>query len=369
MARLCGSQLSRSITKSHQFDQKRSSSDSWHATSHSNQVNNYDDYMDHVANPSQASILLKSNLSVPALHFSSGSAAVQEAGGDNLPVYQEHDRHDNVRSSYSRSSTRSVHSHSSRHSAESSPPPSAPSPLPYLHSPNSRGVHKEEPSRLSLKDFTSASPPAGGRYYSSSASARHVEIDGNLVPIDYVKDSLETALRRHDSYRRALSRGSSGGQKKSRKSLWDKASRKSSGGGLEMGEIGFDDSFSSTIDMGSRQALKAENSSNNSLNRYQSSSQDLHSSSLRQQKQWITNSVAATNGIDTSSEANSMYRSLMSTTYKNKIASIINIENDYAAKWMKMKEKRDERYNREMRKLARKEVQHTFRRIVFNTEK
>lgn len=91
----------------------------------------------------------------------------------------------------------------------------------------------------------------------------------------------------------------------------------------------------------------------------------VESSDFYKKSNKLHNSQTESLSITKDSSLASLFRS----THKSKLASLMHIEDEYAIKWMKMKEKRDKNREREIRRMAQSEIIHTFRRVAFNSEK
>lgn len=214
------------------------------------------------------------------------------------------------------------------------------SPLQYIAQPNHNNGSPRSPKRSdhflpiwneisSPTDF----PPAPGR----------VDVRGAQIPASMMKDGMIDLVRKHDTAQRKRFVE----QKKRVEDLEKHKTSDSPSAGITIvdsetkdiikfmkkGEMGFEDSFDSNVD-------------------------DL--------TYGLDSSIAMTASSQREIKSSKSY---MDLTQKSKLSSMIRIEDDYAAKWMKMKAKRDERREREIRRAARAQIMQTFSQVVYNTEK
>jgi hypothetical protein len=209
------------------------------------------------------------------------------------------------------------------------------SPLQYVAQPNHNNGSPRSPKRSDnflpiWNDISSPTdfPPAPGR----------VDVGGAQIPATMMKEGMIDLVRRHDTAQRKRFAE----QKKQVEDL-EKQIKPDVGGTtistndiikfMKKGEMGFEDSFDSNIDDLSFGVDKSFAMTENSQREIKSS------------------------------------KSYMDLTQKSKLSSITRIEDDYAAKWMKMKVKRDERREREIRRAARAQIMQTFSQVVYNTER
>lgn len=195
-------------------------------------------------------------------------------------------------------------------------------------------------------------------------SPTQTNIKGSLVPAHYVKESMIELVRKHDTQRRLRLKELLGGNKK--KTLGD--------GEVVKGELAFEDSTTASTTPRKLASLAPSNfngSFNGSFNDsflFPEGSQDgTYVDGLNGVDLGGSRALASTSNMP--SKKDLAMESLLSSTQRSKISSMIRIEDDYSAKWLRMKEKRDQRYEREIRRQARTEIMHTFKRVVLNTER
>lgn len=178
-----------------------------------------------------------------------------------------------------------------------------------------------------------------------SISSSVMENSSSIVPSNYFKDELVATLRRHDSYHRKLV--------KSGPSFDD--STYGSGLGDSRGSSFFDphqhddeddddehnNSDKTTYPLPAIEAFRSAKSRRHRRHQQRQSGEEGGSS------------VTPNPGL----------------TYRSKIASVLRIEDDYAAKWMKMREKRQQLYGQEQRRQMNKELVQKCRSIILHSEK
>jgi hypothetical protein len=207
------------------------------------------------------------------------------------------------------------------------------SPLPYVKSkPNVQLSSTHRSSTPSKAIVTPATPHHAG-----------VNVSGHIVPTNYFKDELELALRRHDSYHRKLL--------KNVPSADDTTSFNDSQG---------DSRFSSFMD-----AATSEQDPDNSLSNNNSASLPILNSYSKVSSQ-NNNTKASTMKGGAGSVSTTSYNQL---TYRSKISSIVRLEDDYSAKWMKMREKRQLEIDQEKNREINKELIQKCRSILLHSEK
>lgn len=216
------------------------------------------------------------------------------------------------------------------------------SPLQFIAQPNHNNGSPRSLKRLdnflpiwneisSPTDF----PPAPGR----------IDIHGAQIPSALIKDGMIDLVRKHDTAQRkrfveqkrqveALAKPTgSDGSVAVASVITENTSKQDVIKFIKKGEIGFEDSFDSNID-------DVIYGLDRSMSFSEASQQEIKSS-----------------------------KSYMDLTQKSKLSSITRIEDDYAAKWIKMKSKRDERREREIRRGARAQIMQAFSQVVYNTER
>lgn len=182
-----------------------------------------------------------------------------------------------------------------------------------------------------------------------------IEIDGNYLPANYLKENMIQVLRNHDlTSRRPVSRVLHVPR-------------------VKKDEHAFNDSFvSTTVDNSSSAADDDANRAQPLVDNVSKRSIGRAKSPVRAQKSGprILPPIHPKR-IITPADVNgsTSYRSLLSSTYQSKINSIVHIEDDYAAKWMRMKDKRDVLRTQDEKKRQGKELEHFFRRLQINMEK
>jgi hypothetical protein len=248
--------------------------------------------------------------------------------------------------------------------------------LPYL-----KADSESHASHLHFSQLTVPYPQSRGGNTSPppelSAAHNLKPINGQLVSVSLMKDEIIDILRKAEnrpsssSFPLSLLKRQSSSQEQQRRGTL----------------IHYTDSFKSTaeggLDLDSQTPL--QQTSSQSLD----SMKDLGSRGDRQQKQMIEENpkspVKSSSYIavehdhmigegkkkvtNTEVEHSQHWKSIMSSTSRNKVASIVRLENDYCIKWMKMKKQRDQERNRILQREKEKDLIHTFQRVLVHAEK
>lgn len=205
------------------------------------------------------------------------------------------------------------------------------SPLPYVKAkPNVQLTSTQRSSTPSKAIVTPATPHHAG-----------VNVSGRIVPTNYFKDELEMALRRHDSYHRKL--------------LKNVPSADSS---VNFNDSVGDSRFSSFMDV----TTAEQDPDINQLNNPNSPSLPILNSYSKVSSQNNHKSSTVKDGSVSTTSFNQL-------TYRSKISSIVRLEDDYSAKWMKMRDKRQQIIDQEKNRDINKELIQKCRSILLHSEK
>lgn len=288
-----------------------------------------------------------------------------------------------------------------RHSSPAPSRPTTSSALPYIQEPLEYQAEQLEFSDLTAHPASYSYLHQHGRVSrngrSSPMSPEHgashnvMDLKGHFVPISYLKDTMIATVRRHSDHlhQEVLYGGSPvvvsdtpslmsqnhGGVALNDSEVNSVKSAQHPLGSINRGESAFfsDSMKSLPIGEGDIPPLLNNADSVNAKPNSHHRSQSKFSSALGQGS---TASAAALLGagskhrqISTKDiDESPAWKSLLSSTSRAKLASIVRIEDDYAVKWMKMKQRRDSERGKEEQRSKDEALTHLFRRIRINSE-
>lgn len=255
--------------------------------------------------------------------------------------------------------TGSLRSRVSSHRSSRAPTPQyrEESPLPFFR-PDINNINTQQLESSSLFDISTAGSSRLVRSPELTSAQSQVEIDGNYLPANYFKENMIQVLRKHDLISRSPVAAAAAG-------------RVLHVSKVKKGEYAFNDSVasSSTVDAPTAAPIAEQQppSVDNTTKRRTGVKSPIraHKTGPRILPPIHPKRIITPADVN----ASASYRSLLSSTYRSKINSIVHIEDDYAAKWMRMKDKRDVIRTHEEKKMEGKELEHFFRRLQINMEK
>jgi hypothetical protein len=178
------------------------------------------------------------------------------------------------------------------------------------------------------------------------ASPGQVDVNGYLIPRNDMKDGVISYVRKQTNNRAAIPR-----KKKFP---------------FNVGEQAFDESVGGD---GSSQSMMSNTLSNSGVNTQIYSSEILKTYQATGEKKQDTTSDKSSSYSLIHSNTDVLENDFLKLTEKSKVSSIVNIQDDYAAKWLKMKQRRDYEFNQEMKLEKRQGLRHLLQRIAINSDR
>jgi hypothetical protein len=243
------------------------------------------------------------------------------------------------------------------HESDRSPPKSDTiyNALPYVPQPSFASTHESgvlsSSRRLESRELASERTKLGG----VPLSPAQMDINGFLIPRKAMQDSMVSLVRQKETDHRKTH--------------------------FAIGEEAFDDSIAGSFQtppaMTDTKSKTNNNNQDNLKNNYKESFEFLYrditnqfrnkSPEKRQQVQEKELQHPSVSLIHSNTDNST--EGFLKLTSKSKVNSLVRIEDDYAVKWQKMKEKRDQEYQIEEKLEKRKDLRHLICRIAMNSDR
>jgi hypothetical protein len=307
-----------------------------------------------------SAITLSQTSSVPNLNSNKGSIATSPplSRSSTRSKFTQNSEKQEEQNSPNRLTRQDSYKSIRSHESDRSPPKSDTiyNALPYVPQPSFASTHESgvlsSSRKLESRELASERTKLGG----VPLSPAQMDVNGFLIPRKAMQDSMVTLVRQKETDHRKTH--------------------------FAIGEEAFDDSIAGSFQTppamtGDKKSKTNNNNQDNLKNNYKESFEFLYRDITNQfrnkspekrqevqEKELQHPSVSLINSnTDNSTEG------FLKLTSKSKVNSLVRIEDDYAVKWQKMKEKRDQEYQIEEKLEKRKDLRHLICRIAMNSDR
>jgi hypothetical protein len=177
------------------------------------------------------------------------------------------------------------------------------------------------------------------------ASPGQVDVNGYLIPRNDMKDGVISYVRKQTNNRIPIP-------------------RKKTKFPFNVGEQAFDESVGGD---GSSQSMMSNTVSRMNTQIYSSEILKTYQGDGEKKQDSTLDKSSSYSLIHSNTDV--LENDFLKLTEKSKVSSIVSIQEDYAAKWLKMKQRRDYEFNQEMKLEKRQSLRHLLQRIAINSDR